>query len=139
MSGVANFIADVLSRARLQNNSIHSDSIIHSDESSSHKLILSVGAPIIVFKNHFFFKENTDPYYFEIPFPTYHRHIIKKNFYTESSGNPKFTKSPIRFQNYQWYQILEEIMKNSISLTYLQYLNTSIPTNLGLIVIKLKM
>jgi len=82
--GVANVVADALSRAPAEINSLSSTATIHSDESSSHNLIFSVEAPINVFKNQLFLlMDETDSDTFEIPFPTYHRHIVKRREYTE--------------------------------------------------------
>jgi len=53
-------------------------------QSVPHNLIFSVEAPINVFKNQIYLlTDDTDSYSFDIPFPTYHRYIIKQKSYTE--------------------------------------------------------
>lgn len=84
--GTSNVVADALSRtpAKHEINTLSSSATVHSDDSSSHNLIYSVESPINVFKNQLFlFTDDTPSYSFEIPFPTYHRHIVKRPSYTE--------------------------------------------------------
>lgn len=80
--GKENVVADALSRIPLEQvNSVASTQ--HSAESSSHDLIVSVEAPINVFKNQiFFYKSDKHDYKFSIPFPTFHRHEIYRLDYT---------------------------------------------------------
>lgn len=79
--GKSNVVADTLSRPP---QSINLTSTQHSHESSSENLIPATEAPINVFKNQIFIlKENEDSYQFLIPFPTIHRHIIKKPDFQE--------------------------------------------------------
>lgn len=81
--GRTNVVADSLSRPP-QINSMTSTK--HSDESSSDNMIPAIECPINVFKNQLYILvSNEDNYKFEIPFPTYHRHIIKKPFYTKDT------------------------------------------------------
>lgn len=79
--GKSNVVADALSRP----SHINSLSIAtHSDESSSHNLITTTEVPINVFKNQIFIViDQGNSYKFSIPFPTYHRHTIKRQTYSE--------------------------------------------------------
>lgn len=84
--GVANIVADALSRAppKPSINTLSSSATIHSDDSSSHNLIYSVETPINAFKNQLLISiDDSDHYSFEIPFPSFHRHIIKKPTFSE--------------------------------------------------------
>lgn len=82
--GKENVVADALSRApkRNQINSIASTQ--HSAQSSSQNLIPSIEVPINAFKNQIFIhKEHPPDYKFIIPFPTFHRHIISQQTFSE--------------------------------------------------------
>jgi len=82
--GTSNVVADALSRNPIiELNS--TEATVMSDESSSHNLIPSMEVPINVFKNQLFILTGEKPdYRFEIPFPTYHRHIVTRPSYTET-------------------------------------------------------
>lgn len=83
MPGRSNVVADALSRISQVNSMTPTE---HSDESSSHELVPTVECPINVFKNQLMLSiGNEDRYTFEIPFPTYHRHIIIKREFTATN------------------------------------------------------
>lgn len=81
--GRTNVVADALSRPpQTDINTLTTTD--HSNESSSHLLIPATEAPINAFKNQLFLKfGNEDSYSFQIPFPSYHRHTITKQNYSE--------------------------------------------------------
>lgn len=79
--GKTNVVADALSRAPQVNSLTPTQ---HSDESSSEDLIEFANTPINVFKNQIFLLTDDIPTYkFEIVFPTYHRHTITQNSYSD--------------------------------------------------------
>lgn len=86
--GKSNIVADALSRAptegNLQINTMTGTT--HSDDSSGEDLVPATESPINVFKNQLWILEGEeDSYSFQIPFPTYHRHIITKQNYSEEN------------------------------------------------------
>ena len=79
--GKTNIVADALSRPP-QINSMTATQ--HSSESSSHNLIPAIECPINAFKNQLFILvDDQEKYEFKIPFPTYHRHVIKQPHYSK--------------------------------------------------------
>jgi hypothetical protein len=82
--GTSNVVADALSRIPINPQINSTTATVHSDESSSHNLIPVENVPINVFKNQLFLLiSEEEEESFEIPFPTFHRHIIKKKSYSE--------------------------------------------------------
>lgn len=82
--GTSNVVADALSRIPTNPQINSTTATVHSDESSSHNLISVENVPINVFKNQLFLLiSDEEEESFEIPFPTFHRHIIKKKSYSE--------------------------------------------------------
>ena len=81
--GNTNVVADFLSRPPMANCN---STTVHSSDSSSENLIPSVEVPINVFKNQIFISEESESTYkFEIVFPTYHRHLITEETFSEES------------------------------------------------------
>lgn len=81
--GKCNVVADALSRVPEVSQINSMTEMTHSDDSSSHRLIYSVETPINAFKNQIIFSPNsTNPYKFEIVFPTIHRHTLSETDYT---------------------------------------------------------
>lgn len=87
--GTTNVVADTLSRLvpYSQINSTSSGSSTqHSDESSSHNLIISVETPINAFRNQLILnKSNETSYQIKNPFPKYCRHTFSEPEYTKEN------------------------------------------------------
>lgn len=82
--GKTNIVADALSRAPHPSNVNTMTTTQHSSESSAHSLITTVETPINAFKNQIMlFTGNKDSYEFQIPFPTFHRHVITRTIYSQ--------------------------------------------------------
>lgn len=82
--GRSNVVADALSRPpTTEINTL--TATLHSDESSSENLIPTAECPINVFKNQIFILlGETNEYQFKLPFPTYHRHIVRAPTFSEN-------------------------------------------------------
>ena len=90
--GKKNVVADSLSGTQLGTNVNSMTATVHSDKTSDEDLISCVECPINCFKNQLLIVEEEDDYKFDIPFPSYHLHTIKKPKFSEEDLIKVFKK-----------------------------------------------